>query len=74
MSHQLRILSLMLAYRARQFFMACKGVLPKPHLAIFADTGWETLATYQHLEWLEKIGNEEGIPIIRVSGGAFGMD
>ena len=72
MSYQLRILSLGAGVQSTAIFlMACKGVLPKPHLAIFADTGWETLATYQHLEWLEKIGKGEGIPIIRVSGGSI---
>ncbi len=72
MSYQLRILSLGAGVQSTAIFlMACKGVLPKPHLAIFADTGWETLATYQHLEWLEKIGKEEGIPIVRVSGGSL---
>lgn len=68
--YQLRILSLGAGVQSTCIFlMAVKGILPKPHLAIFADTGWETLATYQHLEWLEKIGNESGIPIIRVNNG-----
>jgi len=46
--------------------MACKGELPKPDLAIFADTGWESQKTYQHLEWLEKEAKQYGIPVIRV--------
>jgi len=75
MSYQLRILSLGAGVQSTAIFlMACKGVLPRPHLAIFADTGWETLATYQHLEWLEKIGKEEGIPIVRVSGEKNGLN
>lgn len=69
-SYQLRILSLGAGVQSTCIFlMACKGVLPKPHCAIFADTGWEMLATYQHLEWLEQIGKDNGIPIIRVSSG-----
>jgi len=69
-SYQLRILSLGAGVQSTCIFlMSCKGVLPKVHCAIFADTGWETLATYQHLEWLEQVGKEYGIPIIRVSSG-----
>jgi hypothetical protein len=32
--------------------MAARGELPLPNAAIFADTGWESAATYAHLEWL----------------------
>lgn len=49
--------------------MACRGELPKPDLAIFADTGWESEATYRHLGWLEKEAQEAGIPLIRVNNG-----
>jgi len=49
--------------------MACKGELPKPDFAIFADTGWESQATYKHLEWLEQEAQKAGIPIIKVSSG-----
>lgn len=47
--------------------MACKGELPKPDLAIFADTGWESQATYNHLVWLEQEASKAGIPVVRVS-------
>ena len=34
--------------------MAAKGEIgPMPDCAIFADTGWEPEAVYQHLDWLE---------------------
>ena len=70
--YQLRILSLGAGVQSTCIFlMSCKGILPKPHLAIFADTGWETLATYQHLEWLEMMGRDNGIPIVRVSSGSL---
>lgn len=46
--------------------MACKGELPKPDLAIFADTGWESLGTYKHLEWLKQETGKAGIPILHV--------
>lgn len=36
--------------------------LPKPDVAIFADTGWEPAAVYEHLEWLEK---ELSFPVVR---------
>lgn len=34
--------------------MAARGELPLPEAAIFADTGWESAATYAHLAWLMK--------------------
>lgn len=49
--------------------MAAHGEIgPMPDCAIFADTGWEPLAVYQHLAWL----NGENVlpfPIYRVSNG-----
>ena len=49
--------------------MACKGALPKPQCAIFADTGWEPADVYSHLSWLEEMGREHGIPVHRVAKG-----
>jgi len=49
--------------------MACKGELPKPDFAMFADTGWESQATYKHLEWLKQEAQKAGIPIFQVSLG-----
>ena len=47
--------------------MACDGLIePRPVEAIFADTGWEPAAVYQHLDWLESVST---IPITRVSYG-----
>lgn len=37
--------------------------------AIFADTGWETMATYLHLEWLKAEAAKHGIPVIVVENG-----
>jgi len=52
--------------------MACRGELePMPDVAIFADTGWEPAAVYEHLEWLE---SESTIPIERVSIGNIRED
>ena len=38
----------------------------KPDLAIFADTGWEPQAVYDHLDWLEQ---QLSYPVIRVTNG-----
>ena len=44
--------------------MACEGLIdPLPTAAIFADTGWEPSAVYEHLSWLESVSS---IPIHRV--------
>jgi len=70
MSYKLRILSLGAGVQSSTILlMACKGELPKPDAAIFADTGWETMATYQHLEWLKVEAGKHGIPVIVVGLG-----
>lgn len=43
--------------------MACRGEIEKPHVAIFADTGWEKEVTYKHLEWLRGVASLAGIPV-----------
>ena len=40
--------------------------LPKPDLAIFADTGWEPQAVYDHLDWLQ---SELSYEIVIVDNG-----
>jgi hypothetical protein len=35
--------------------MSLEGLLPKLDYVIFADTGWEPRAVYQHLEWLKTL-------------------
>ncbi|WP_433549099.1 hypothetical protein ACQPZG_31595 [Streptomyces sp. CA-294286] len=50
--------------------LSAKGILPKVDYAIFADTGWEPQAVYDHLDRLEKvIAAPAGIPVLRVSTG-----
>jgi hypothetical protein len=51
--------------------MSCKGVLPKLDAAVFADTQWESGATYRHLDWLEAQAEQAGIPLHRVSKGSL---
>ena len=40
--------------------------LPKPDIAIFADTGWEPKSVYENLDWLEKNVTYD---IVRVNNG-----
>ncbi len=40
--------------------------MPKPDLAIFADTGWEPPAVYEHLEWLK---SQLSYEVVEVSAG-----
>lgn len=49
--------------------MAAHGEIgPMPDCAIFADTGWEPQAVYDHLEWLMS-GNVLPFPVHIVSAG-----
>ncbi|MFE1407816.1 hypothetical protein ACFW5D_30165 [Streptomyces sp. NPDC058770] len=55
--------------------LSAEGILPKVDYAIFADTGWEPLAVYRHLDRLEKeIAEPAGIPVLRVSSGNIRQD
>ncbi|MCX4501056.1 hypothetical protein AB0393_13625 [Streptomyces cyaneofuscatus] len=50
--------------------LSAAGDLPKVDYAIFADTGWEPRAVYDHLDRLEReIAAPAGIPVLRVSTG-----
>jgi len=49
--------------------MACKGLIEKPEVAIFADTGWEAKHTYKHLNWLTDEVGKHGIPVLIVQTG-----
>src|SRR6516164_655676 len=52
--------------------MAAAGeIKPMPDCAIFADTGWEPKAVYEHLEQLEKA---LPFPVYRVSAGNLRND
>ena len=43
----------------------------KPDYAIFADTGWEPVAVYEHLEWLK---TQLSYPVVTVSAGNIRSD
>jgi hypothetical protein len=55
--------------------LSAEETIPKVDYAIFADTGWEPKAVYDHLDRLEKkIAEPAGIPILRVSAGNIRKD
>lgn len=54
--------------------MAAEGALPKPDGAIFADTGWEPVRVYRHLDRLAAVLSDVGVPLHRVSKGNLRVD
>ena len=50
------------------------GTLPKPDVAIFADTKWEPQAVYEHLKRLESYAADNDFKITRVSAGDLRRD
>jgi hypothetical protein len=65
----LRVISLGAGVQSTALYLlACDGQLGPIDVAIFADTGWEPRAVYDHLDHLEEFGGET-IPIRRVRGG-----
>jgi 3'-phosphoadenosine 5'-phosphosulfate sulfotransferase (PAPS reductase)/FAD synthetase len=55
--------------------LSADGSLPKIDYAIFADTGWEPRAVYEHLDRVEReIAAPAGIPILRVATGNIRRD
>lgn len=49
--------------------LAVEGVLPRPDFAVFADTGWEPKAVYDHLTRLTTVMEAAGIPVVTVTQG-----
>lgn len=72
----LRLLSLGAGVQSSTtLLLSAMGELPKIDAAIFADTGWEPEAVYQHLDRLEReVAEPAGIPIYRVSYGSLPED
>lgn len=55
--------------------LSALGELPPLDAAIFADTGWEPRAVYDHLDRIEReVARPAGIPILRVSSGNIRND
>lgn len=66
----LRIISLGAGVQSTTLLlMAVEGQIEKPDCAIFADTGWEPQAVYDHLNWLDTVSEAAGIPMYRVTAG-----
>ena len=66
----LRILSLGAGVQSTTvLLMAIAGDIPPIDLAIFADTGWEPKAVYNHLELLKIEAERASIPLVTVSVG-----
>lgn len=72
----LRLLSLGAGVQSTTLLLlAAEGRLPPLDGAIFADTGWESRAVYDHLDRLEReVAAPAGIPIYRVSAGNIRAD
>lgn len=61
---KLRVLSLGAGVQSTTLaLMSARGDIEMPDCAVFADTGWEPEAVYQHLAWLETV---LPFPVIRV--------
>jgi 3'-phosphoadenosine 5'-phosphosulfate sulfotransferase (PAPS reductase)/FAD synthetase len=54
--------------------LAATGKIPPFDAAIFADTGWEPPEVTAHLDRLEGVAFEAGIPVRRVSAGNICAD
>jgi hypothetical protein len=72
----LRLLSLGAGVQSTTLLLlAAEGLLPRLDGAIFADTGWEPAAVYEHLDRLEReVAQPAGIPVYRVSAGNIRHD
>lgn len=46
--------------------MAIKGIIPEFDYVIFADTGWEPKAVYDHYEWCKTEAEKAGMKVITV--------
>jgi hypothetical protein len=68
----LRLLSLGAGVQSTTLaLLAADGTLPLPDAAIFADTGWEPAAVYEHLDRLDAV---LPFPVLRVSSGNLRED
>lgn len=71
----LRVLALGAGVQSTYLFLASvHGELPRLDCAIFADTQYEPKGVYEHLTWLETIGKQAEIPIIRCTVGDLRQD
>jgi len=75
MAYPLRVLSLGAGVQSTTLLlMMIRGEIPKADHAIFADTGWEPQAVYDHLEYLKPMMVDAGIKLHIVSKGNIRED
>jgi hypothetical protein len=72
----LRLLSLGAGVQSTTLgLLARDGVIPKPDVAVYADTGWEPAAVYAHLDRFDReVLKPAGIKVLRVSSGNIRND
>jgi hypothetical protein len=71
----LRVLSLGAGVQSTTvLLMSAAGELPRLDAAIFADTGWEPRAVYEHLARVQAAAEAAGIAVYRVSKGELRRD
>ena len=71
----LRVLSLGAGVQSSTcLLLSLAGELPRLDAAVFADTGWEPRAVYEHLDRLEAAAQASGVPVYRVSAGNLRSD
>ena len=71
----IRVLSLGAGVQSTTLLLlAIDGTLAKPDAAVFADTGYEPRAVYEHLDLLEQVSGAAGVPVHRVSTGNIRAD
>jgi len=54
--------------------LAAQGKIRRFDAAIWADTGWQPAAVYEHFARLTQLGEDAGIPVRRVTGGDIRTD
>ena len=71
----MRVLSLGAGYQSTAvLYLGLEGRIPGFDHVIFADTGWEPKAVYDHLQTLEKACAEADIPLHKVTAGNLRSD
>ncbi|WP_412538706.1 hypothetical protein R8Z50_22980 [Longispora sp. K20-0274] len=71
----IRVLSLGAGVQSSTLLLlAASGRIPRPDLAIMADTKWEPAAVYEHLHRLRRIAEQAGIELVVVSAGDIRRD
>lgn len=71
----LRVLSLGAGVQSSALLLLmCEGELPKPDVAIFADTQAEPQGVYDYLEYLTGFATAAGIDVVKVTSGSLEDD